>query len=91
VRGIGRSLLGVVFATAVIAVLAADTLLAVHIHSEKAIFQVLISPGRAGSDDFVLQLMDGGGALLPVKAATLVLSKPGSGAGPPGASGELGE
>jgi hypothetical protein len=49
VRGIGRSLLGVVFATAGSAVLAAETPLAVHIQSEKAIFQVLISPGRAGS------------------------------------------
>jgi hypothetical protein len=35
--------------------------------------------------------MDGGGALLPMKAATLVLSKPGSGAGPLERQGELGE
>ena len=32
--------------------LAASTPLAVHIHSDKAMFQVLISPGKAGSDDF---------------------------------------
>jgi len=82
VRGIGRSLLGVVLATAASVAVEAQTPLAVHIHSEKAMFQVLISPGWVGSDDFVLQLMDGGGTLLPVKAATLVLSKPGSGAGP---------
>ena len=44
-------------------------------------FRVLISPGKAGSDDFLLQLMDGGGALLPVRAATLVLTEAGSGAG----------
>ena len=61
--------------------LAAETPLAVHIHGEKAMFQVLISPGKAGSDDFLLQLMDGGGALLPV-ATTLVLTEAGGGAGP---------
>jgi hypothetical protein len=40
-------------------------------------FQVLISPGTVGTDDFVLQLMSGEGNLLPVKEATLVLSLPG--------------
>jgi copper transport protein len=52
--------------------------LALHIHSEKAMFQVLISPGVVGSDDFVLQLMSGEGTLLAVKEATLVMSLPGS-------------
>ena len=33
--------------------------LAVHIHADAAMFQVLISPGRVGSDSFVLQLMNG--------------------------------
>ena len=33
--------------------------LAIHIHTEKAMFQVLISPGTAGTDSFVLQLMNG--------------------------------
>ena len=56
--------------------------LALHIHSEKAMFQVLISPGVVGSDDFVLQLMSGEGALLTVKEAALVLSQPGSGTAP---------
>jgi copper transport protein len=56
--------------------------LAVHIHSEQAMFQVLVSPGTVGSDDFVLQLMSGDGSLLQVKEATLVLSPPGQGAEP---------
>jgi copper transport protein len=43
-------------------------------------FQVLISPGTVGSDSFVLQLMNGEGALLNVKEATLTLSPPGTGA-----------
>ena len=56
--------------------LAAAEPLAIHIHSEQAMFQVLISPGAVGSDNFVLQLMSGDGNLLPVKEATLVLSLP---------------
>jgi copper transport protein len=55
---------------------AAEAPLAVHIHSESAMFQVLISPGKVGSDDFVLQLMAGDATLLPVKEATLTLSLP---------------
>jgi copper transport protein len=55
---------------------AADTPLAIHIHSERAMFQVLISPGTVGTDSFVLQLMSGEGTLLPVKQATLVLTLP---------------
>jgi copper transport protein len=50
--------------------------LAIHIHSEQAMFQVLISPGTVGTDNFVLQLMSGEGNLLQVKEATLVLSLP---------------
>jgi copper transport protein len=57
---------------------AAEAPLGIHIHSDKAMFQVLISPGRAGADSFVLQLMNGDGTLLSAKAATLVLSRPGS-------------
>jgi copper transport protein len=56
---------------------AAAPLLTVHIHSEQAMFQVLISPGTVGIDSFVLQLMSGDGNPLPVKQATLVLSLPG--------------
>jgi copper transport protein len=59
---------------------AAGTPLAVHIHGEKAMFQVLISPGAVGSDNFVLQLMSGEGTLLSIKEATLFLSLPGNAA-----------
>jgi len=62
--------------------LAAAAPLAVHIHSQRAMFQVLISPGTVGADDFVLQLMSGEGNLLPVKEATLVRSLPGGGIEP---------
>jgi len=57
--------------------LASATPLAVHIHSDKAMFQVLISPGTVGNDSFVLQLMTGEGTPLTTKAATLVLTLPG--------------
>jgi len=53
-----------------------DAPLAIHIHGDKAMFQVLVSPGRVGSDDFVLQLMNGDGTLLHAKEATLTLSLP---------------
>ncbi|SHL95452.1 hypothetical protein SAMN05444159_7282 [Bradyrhizobium lablabi] len=56
--------------------------LALHIHTEHAMFQVLISPGHVGTDSFVLQLMSGDGSLLPVKEATLTLSLPGRGIAP---------
>jgi copper transport protein len=59
---------------------AAAAPLAVHIHSERAMFQLPISPGTVGADDFVL--MSGEGNLLPVKEATLVLSLPGRGIEP---------
>jgi copper transport protein len=52
------------------------TPLAVHIHTDQAMFQVLVSPGRAGSNSFVLQLMNGDGTPLPAKEATLTLSLP---------------
>ena len=53
-----------------------DAPLAIHIHSDKAMFQVLASPGRVGSDDFVLHLMNGDGTLLKAREATLTLSLP---------------
>src|ERR1700687_6494295 len=56
--------------------LAAATPLAIHIHSERAMFQVLVSPGTVGTDSFVLQLMAGDGKLLRVKEARLYLSLP---------------
>jgi copper transport protein len=39
-------------------------------------FQVLVSPGKAGSNSFVLQLMNGDGSPLTAKEATLTLSLP---------------
>jgi copper transport protein len=64
------------------AALAAEPALGIHIHSDKAMFQVLISPGKAGNDSVVLQLMNGDGTLLQAKAATLILSRPEGGADP---------
>jgi copper transport protein len=55
----------------------AETPLAIHLHTEKAMFQVLISPGRAaGNGRFVLQLMTGDGSPLAAREATLALSLP---------------
>jgi len=68
-------LLTAALATSASAALAAEPL-GIHIHSDKAMFQVLVSPGRVGSDDFVLQLMHGDGTLLKAKEATLTLSLP---------------
>jgi copper transport protein len=64
--------------------------LAVHIHTETAMFQVLISPGKVGSDDFVLQLMTGDGSLLPAKEATLTVSLPERGIEPIERAAKLG-
>lgn len=52
------------------------TPLSVHLHSDAAMFQVLVSPGRVGSNDFVLQLMTTDAAVLPAKEATLILGLP---------------
>ena len=52
------------------------TPLAIHIHTDTAMFQVLISPGEVGTDSFVLQLMTGDASPLPAKEATLTLSLP---------------
>jgi copper transport protein len=50
--------------------------LAIHIHTDAAMFQVLISPGKVGKDSFVLQLMEGDATPLVAKEATLILSLP---------------
>ena len=55
---------------------ATETPLAVHIHTENAMFQVLVSPGTVGSNSFVLQLMNGDASPLMAKEATLILSLP---------------
>jgi copper transport protein len=54
----------------------ADAPLAVHIHTDAAMFQVLVSPGKVGSDDFVLQLMNSDASPLQAKEAILILSLP---------------
>jgi copper transport protein len=64
--------------------------LAIHIHTETAMFQVLISPGKVGSDDFVLQLMAGDASPLPAREATLTLSLPERGIEPIERSANLG-
>jgi copper transport protein len=67
-----------------------ETPLAIHIHSDKAMFQVLVSPGKAGLDDFVLQLMTGEATLLTAKEVTLTLSLPERGIEPMERNAELG-
>ncbi|SFO22809.1 copper transport protein [Bradyrhizobium sp. Ghvi] len=53
-------------------------------------FQVLVSPGKAGVDDFVLQLMTGEATPLQAKEATLTLSLPERGIEPMERDAELG-
>jgi copper transport protein len=55
---------------------AGDPRLAVHIRSDKAMSQVLIAPGRVGTDNFVLQLMSGDGSPLRAKEVALILGLP---------------
>jgi copper transport protein len=64
--------------------------LAVHIHTDAAMFQVLISPGKVGADDFVLQLMQGDASPLLSKETTLTLSLPERGIEPFERSATLG-
>jgi copper transport protein len=56
--------------------------LTMHIHTDAAMFQVLVSPGTVGADSFVLQLMDEDGSLLKAKEAMLTLSLPDRGIEP---------
>lgn len=50
--------------------------LVLHMHSDKAMFQVLISPGTPGTDSFVLQIMTGDASPLEAREVTLALSMP---------------
>ena len=45
--------------------------LALHIHSDRAMFQVLASSGKSGIDSFVLQIMTGDASPLQAKEVTL--------------------
>ena len=78
----GRSLVSAAVVVLAAFPAAAAPPLTIHIHSERAMFQVLVSPGTVGTDSFVLQLMSGDGNLLPVREATMVLSLPGRGIDP---------
>jgi copper transport protein len=67
-----------------------DVPLAVHIHTDAAMFQVLIGPGKVGQNDFVLQLMNGDASPFTAKEATLTLSLPARGIEPMERSAALG-
>ena len=56
--------------------------LALHIHSDKAMFEVRVSPGIVGTDTFVLQIMAGDASPLEAKEVTLILSQPERGVEP---------
>src|SRR5262249_52952488 len=56
--------------------LVSDAPLAVDLQTDKVRFQALVTPGRGGFDDFVLQLMNGDGTRLHAKEATITLSLP---------------
>jgi copper transport protein len=66
------------------------TPLTIHIHTETAMFQVLVSPATVGADSFVLQLMTGDGSPLPARQATLTLSLPARGIEPLERAAQLG-
>jgi copper transport protein len=48
--------------------------LSIHIHTDTAMFQILVSPAEVGANSFELQLMHGDGSPLQAKGATLTLS-----------------
>jgi copper transport protein len=56
--------------------------LAIHLHTENAMFQVLISPAVGGVDSFAVQLMNGDASPLAAKETTLILSLPARGIEP---------
>jgi copper transport protein len=55
---------------------AAHPPLVLHIHSDKVMFQVLVSPGTSGTDTVVLQIMSGDFGPLEAKEVSLILSQP---------------
>lgn len=55
---------------------AVQPLLGLHMHTDNAMFQVLVSPAKVGSNSFVVQLMNGDASPLSAKEATLTLSLP---------------
>jgi copper transport protein len=55
---------------------AVQPLLGLHMHTDNAMFQVLVSPAKVGSDSFVVQLMNGDASPLSAEETTLTLSLP---------------
>jgi copper transport protein len=55
---------------------AATVPLAIHLHTDSAMLQVLISPAAIGTDSFAMQLLDGDGSPLAAKETALILSLP---------------
>jgi copper transport protein len=80
--GVGYWRLLIVVATLAAFRPAAAGPLAIHIHGNNAMFQVLISPGTVGTDSFVLQLMNGEGSPLRARETRLTLSLPERGIAP---------
>ncbi|WP_246801101.1 copper resistance CopC/CopD family protein [Bradyrhizobium genosp. L] len=70
--------------------MSSDVPLAVHIHTDAAMFQVLIGPGKVGQNDFTLQLMNGDASPFAAKEATLTLTLPDRGIEPMERSATLG-
>jgi copper transport protein len=50
--------------------------LALHLHTDKAMSRILVSPDAVGTDTFILQLTNADGSPLNAKQATLTLSLP---------------
>lgn len=67
-----------------------DVPLAVHIHTDAAMFQVLIAPGTVGQNEFILQLMNGDASPFAAKEATLWVSLPAAGIAAPERHATLG-
>jgi copper transport protein len=61
---------------------AAHAPLAVHIHSDKLVLQMMVSPGTSGTNDFVLQLTVGDATPLQAQQVTLAISQPERGVEP---------
>jgi copper transport protein len=64
--------------------------LGLHMHTDDAMFQVLVSPAKVGSDSFVVQLMNGDASPLSAEETTLTLSLPELGIEPLGRRATLG-
>lgn len=59
-----------------------ETPLALHLHTDKATVQLLLSPGRPGRNEISLELLTADGTVLAAKEVTLSLSLPSRGIEP---------